>query len=157
MKRSPVFLILCSFMAALLWLGIPASPAVADSLHLQNVKDAITDLERSWVAAIVQKDTGTLDRLLAPEFNGTSPNGMTYTKEMAIADIKSGVYVVDRMDLDEISVNVYGNTAVAFTTQREKSKSAGEDFSGYYSYTDVWVKKNGRWQVVASHGSRFGD
>jgi ketosteroid isomerase-like protein len=163
MKRLPVLLILSCLMAGLLWLGIPASlgqpahPAASDSLHLKTVTDTITDLERSWVAAIVQKDTATLDRLLALEFNGTSPNGMTYTKQMAIADIKSGVYVVDRMDLDEISVNAYGNTAVAFTTQREKSKSGVEDFSGHYTYTDVWVKKNGRWQVVASHGSRFDD
>jgi hypothetical protein len=29
------------------------------------------------------------------------------------------------------------------------------DTSGHYHYTDVWVKKDGQWQVVASHGSRF--
>jgi hypothetical protein len=33
MKRSPVFLIFAGFAVALLWLGIPAHPAVADSLH----------------------------------------------------------------------------------------------------------------------------
>ena len=107
------------------------------------------------MAAIVTKDTSTLDRLLAPEFTGTSPTGYTYSKEMAISDIKSGVYLVDRMDLEEISVNVYGDTAVAFTMQKENSKSGGEDLSGRYAYTDVWVKKSGRWQVVASHSSRF--
>jgi ketosteroid isomerase-like protein len=153
MKRLSVFLIVAGL--ALLWLGIPASPAAADSLHLRNVVNTITDLERSWVAAIVTKDTATLNRLLAPEFNGTSPTGYAYSKEMAISDIKSGVYLVDRMDLEEISVNVYGDTAVAFTTQKENSKSGNEDLSGRYAYTDVWVKKNGRWQVVASHGSRF--
>lgn len=140
---------------AVLWLCITPAPAPADSLHIKNVTDTITDLERSWVAAIVTKDTGTLDRLLANEFSGTSPNGYSYSKDMAITDIKSGMYKVDRMDLDQISVNVYGNTAVAFTTQREKSTSGDEDMSGYYAYTDVWVKKNGRWQAVASHGSKF--
>jgi ketosteroid isomerase-like protein len=153
MKRS--IFVLAGIALAMLWLSVSPPPIVADGLHLKNVTEAITDLERSWVAAIVNKDIATLDRILAPEFNGTSPNGFTYTKEMAIADIKAGRYVVDRMDLDEISVNVYGNTAVAFTGQREKSRSGGEDFSGHYCYTDVWVKKNGRWQVVASHGSRI--
>jgi ketosteroid isomerase-like protein len=153
MKRSSVF-ILAGIVVGVLWLSISPGPFLADSLHQKNATNTITDLERSWVAAIVMKDSATLDRLLATEFNGTSPTGTTYTKDMAIADIKAGVYVVDRMDLDEISVNVYGNTAVAFTGQREKSRSGGEDFSGHYFYTDVWVKKNGRWQVVASHGSR---
>ena len=150
MKRS-IFLVSVIALAFLFVSG----PISADSLHFKNVTNTITDLERSWVAAIVMRDTTTLDRILAPEFNGTSPTGMTYTKEMAIADIKAGRYVVDRMDLDEISVNVYGNTAVAFTSQRENSKSGGEDCSGHYFYTDVWVKKDGRWQVVASHGSRI--
>jgi len=157
MKRSSIFLIVSGFAVVVLWLCISASPSVADTPHTKTVVGTITDLERSWAAAIVAKDTTTLDRLLAAEFNGTSPTGASYSKEMAIGDLKAGVYVVDRMDLDQISVNVYGNTAVAFTSQREKSRYGNEDFSGHYFYTDVWVKKNGRWQVVASHGSRSGD
>ena len=61
------------------------------------------------------------------------------------------------MVLDEISVNVYGDVAVAFTSQKEKSQYAGKDTSGHYHFTDVWVKKGDRWQVVASHGSRFNE
>jgi hypothetical protein len=107
------------------------------------------------MSAIVAKDFATLDRLLASDFIGTSPTGHTYSKDMAIADLKAGKYVVTRMDLDEIFINAYGNTVVAFTSQQERSMYGGEDFSGHYHYTDVWVRKNGRWQVVASHGSRF--
>ena len=59
------------------------------------------------------------------------------------------------MDLDEVSVNVYGTTAVSFTSQEEKSTYAGKDTSGHYHFTDVWVKKDGQWQVVATHGTRY--
>jgi hypothetical protein len=41
-----------------------------------------------------------------------------------------------------------------FTSQEEKSSYGGKDTS-HYHFTDVWVKEGGRWQVVASHGSRF--
>ena len=34
---------------------------------------------------------------------------------------------------------------------------AGKDTGGHYHFTDVWVKKGGRWQVVASHGLRFNE
>jgi len=59
------------------------------------------------------------------------------------------------MAIDEVSVNVYGTTAVSFVSQEERSKYDGQDTSGHYHYTDVWVKKDGRWQAVASHGTRY--
>jgi hypothetical protein len=74
---------------------------------------------------------------------------------MAMLDLKGGFYTVKKMELDEISVNVFGNTAVAFTSQEEVSSYGNEDLSGHYHYTDVWIKRGGRWQVVASHGSRY--
>jgi ketosteroid isomerase-like protein len=148
MKRAVMFSILIVGLAA--WSFLPGnSMAAADG------EQTIVQLERAWVAAIVARDLAALDKLIAPEFSGTSPNAHTYTKEMAIDDLKSGRYIVEKMALDEVSANVYGNTAVAFTSQEEKSRYADSDFSGHYHYTDVWVKKNGRWQVVASHGSRF--
>ena len=131
-----------------------ATPEVASSAA-EDVEAVITQLERDWVAAIVKKDAVTLDRLLAEELSGTSPTAHTYTKDMAITDLKNGIYVVTSMELDEISVNPYGNVAVAFTSQEEKSSYNGTDLSGHYHYTDVWVKRDGRWQAVASHGTRY--
>jgi ketosteroid isomerase-like protein len=122
-----------------------------------GVEPTITQLERDWAAAIVHQDIPALDRLLAEEFNGTSPTAHTFPKTVAVREVQSGKYVVASMVLDDISVNVYGDTAVAFTSQQEQSRYAGTDTSGHYHFTDVWAKKDGRWQVVASHGSRFTD
>jgi ketosteroid isomerase-like protein len=122
----------------------------------EAVEAEITQLERNWVAAILSKDAATLDSLLAEEFNGTSPTGSTFPRTDAIDELKSGRYTVEAMTLDEISVNVYGDTAVVFTSQEEKSKYDGKDNSGHYHFTNVWVKRGGKWQVVASHGSRYG-
>lgn len=153
MKRSSVFLVAAGLVMAALWVCVSPRPAIADNSRSKNIEGMIANLERDWAAAIVHKDTEMLDLLLASDFNGTSPTGMTYSKEMAIAELNSGAYDVQEMNLADISVNVYGNTAVAFMTQDEKSKYGTEDFSGQYYYTDVWVKRGGRWQVVASHGS----
>jgi len=130
------------------------NPAASKSDEVEKV---IRHLEEDWAAAIVHKDLATLDRLLADDFNGTSPTAHTFPKGAAIDDLKSGKYVVQAMDLDEISVNVYGDTAVSFTSQQEKSTYDGKATSGHYHFTDVWIKKDGQWQVVASHGSRFNE
>jgi len=133
----------------------PQTSTPVASAATENVAATIGQLERDWVTAISKKDASVLERLLADDFVGTSPTAHTYTRTNAIDDIKNGKYAVDAMDLDEISVNVYGTTAVSFTSQEEKSHYAGTETSGHYHFTDVWVKKDGRWQVVASHGTRY--
>ena len=132
-----------------------AAAPVSATAPAEDVEATIAQLERNWVQAIVKKDTAALERILADDFNGTSPTAHTYTRTAAVNDIKSASYVVDSMELDEISVNVYGNTAVALTSQEEKSRYDGRDTSGHFHFTDVWVNRDGRWQVVASHGTRF--
>ena len=133
----------------------PAAATVAPAVPAEDVEPAIMQLEKDWVVAIAKKDTAALDRLLADDFVGTSPTAHTYTKTQAIQDIKDARYVVDTMQLDDVSVNVYGTTAVSFTSQEEKSTYEGQQTSGHYHFTDVWVKKDGRWQAVASHGTRY--
>ena len=135
--------------------GTRTAPPAAVSAATEDVPAVISQLEKDWIAAIEKKDSTALDRLLADDFAGTSPTAHTYTKSNAIDDLKNAKYVVERMKLDDVSVNVYGNTAVSFTSQEEKSQYAGVDTSGHYHFTDVWVKTNGAWRVVASHGTRY--
>jgi len=155
-----VLVVLVSAFATSGWLQAArkaSAPILVSATAAGNVEAAITQLERDWAKAIVKKDVTALDRLLADEFNGTSPTAHTFPKSVAVGELKSGKYVVQSMVLDEISVNVYGNVAVAFTSQKEQSQYAGNDTSGHYHFTDVWVAKGDRWQVVASHGSRFNE
>jgi ketosteroid isomerase-like protein len=129
-----------------------ASPVVSAAPASENVEQVITQKEREWVAAILQKDTAAIDRLIADDFSGTT-NDQSYSKEEAIADVKSGTH--ESLDLDNIEVRVFGDAAVATMGQNEKSQHGKEDFSGRYLFTNVWVKRNGQWQAVASHGSRI--
>jgi ketosteroid isomerase-like protein len=138
----------------------PAVPASATeetpaAFSTEAAEGEIEKLERDWVAAITTRDAATLDRILADDFVGTSPTAHVYYKPMAISTLESGTHVVKSMALDEVSANVFGDTAVAFTSQEEVSTFGGQDTSGHYHYTNVWIKRNGEWKVVASHGSRY--
>ena len=134
---------------------VDASPAAATFEPASEVEPVIVQLEHDWVDAIVKKDAARLERLLAEDFVGTSPTAHTYTKQMALNDLESGTYVVKSMNLDDVSANIYGDTAVAFTSQEEESSYGGKASGGHYHYTNVWARKNGEWRVVASHGSRY--
>jgi hypothetical protein len=131
----------------------PTNAANAPTLSAgtENTDQVITSLENQWVAAIVKKDTATIDRLLADDFSGTTDDQI-YSKVDAIEDVKSGTH--ESLDLDNIKVRIFGETAVVTMGQTEKSRHGDADFSGHYLFTDVWARKNGQWIAIASHGSR---
>lgn len=129
--------------------NVSSAPVV--SAAAENTDQAITNLENQWVGAIVKKDTATIDRLLADDFSGTTDDQI-YSKADAIEDVKSGTH--ESLELDNIKVRLFGDTAVVTMGQTEKSRHGDKDFSGHYLFTDVWARKNGQWIAVASHGSR---
>jgi hypothetical protein len=116
-------------------------------------EEFVNFLEDAWVYAIVHKNFNVLNHIIADDFVGTSPNGFRYTKQEAISDLQSGSYVVRSMVLDNVKVRVFGDTAVVTLYQNEHSKFGDEDSSGRYAFTDVWVKRDGAWQAVASQGT----
>jgi ketosteroid isomerase-like protein len=128
------------------------TPVISAPAASENATQVITNLEHEWVTAILEKDTAAIDRLLADDFSGTT-NDQTYSKEEAIADAKTGTH--ESLGLDSIDVRVFGDTAVVTMGQNEKSSHDTEDFSGRYRFTNVWVRTNGVWRAVASHGSRI--
>ena len=92
-------------------------------------------LEEAWVNAIIQKNVDVLDRVMADDFVGVSPNGEPYDKQEAIEDIRSGLYAVERMDLENVKVRVLGDLAIDLheVTGRERKwpkKPAGNHEPG---------------------------
>jgi ketosteroid isomerase-like protein len=151
-----VFTLLVAFF--LLWsCSTRGSPAMTSRATIQaadatNDELAIINLEKKWAEAIVNRDMGTLNEIIANDFTGTAWSGDTYSKTKAVDDIEFRIYVAQSLDLENIKVKVFGDTAVVTLTQVEKSKYDNTDCSGRYGYTDVWMKRNGTWQAVSSYG-----
>ena len=77
------------------------------------------------------------------------------TKAQALANLKSGADVYTSAVGDEWKVRVYGDAAVVLGRWTVKEQYKGKDVSGQYRFTDTWVKKGGRWQCVASAGTKI--
>ncbi len=85
----------------------------------------------------------------------TDSEGIVGNKTQEIATLKSGDYVLISTVLDNYKVHVYGDAAVYFGRSTDKAQFKSEDISGQYQWTDTWAKNGGRWQCVASHGSKI--
>ncbi len=120
-----------------------------------SVEQTIIQLERDWNQATLTKDFKTLNRIIADDWIGVDFKGMQSTKAESLAELKAGESGNQEVELGDMTVRVFGNTAVVIGSDTEKSRYQGKDSSGKYAWMDVFVKRNGRWQVVASESTRI--
>lgn len=121
--------------------------SIASKAELQ-----IPILERSWMEAWRRKDRAVCDQILAEDFLLTSARGVLMTKKEWL-DSAMGTYTCEDFVWEEIRVRPFGDVAIAHAKARQKASVAGKDWSGVFLLTDVWVRKNGNWQVVSRHGT----
>ena len=148
MKRIVAF----SLVAGLACGWVCASSALsADQQTDAVVKDTLVQIEHQWGDALVKRDVEAFGRWIADDWILTWSDGSRVTKAMALTDLKEGALNVESLQFDDVSVRVYGDTAIVIGLITEKSKFRDGDTSGKRRFTDVFVKRDGRWQVVASH------
>jgi ketosteroid isomerase-like protein len=56
--------------------------------------------------------------------------------------------------LEDMRVRICGNAAVVTGRNVLQASLKGKDTSGPYRFTDVFVKRDGRWQCVATQAVR---
>ena len=105
----------------------------------------ILQLEREWVRAAATQDRATVERILADDWTSTDFRGKTVTKAQAISELQGANVSASSIELGEMKVRVAGTTAIV----------TGRDRSLRYAWMDVFLKRNGRWQAVASQSTRI--
>jgi ketosteroid isomerase-like protein len=105
-------------------------------------------MNSEWVAALLDRDTVTLERIMARDCIFTYALEGDGTEQF-IADIAAGDLVVESMTRDNVEVRVFGQTAVLTGTDSTKWLYKGHILEGYYRTIHVYAERDGRWQVVA--------
>src|SRR6266566_6797059 len=109
----------------------------------------IQELERQAKDASVHRDAAFAERMLADDYIAITPLGQVITKGHTIAARRSGQLRYDSIDISDMVIRVYGNTAVVTARAEVRGKDLGEEFSGPYRYTRVWIRRSGHWQTVS--------
>jgi ketosteroid isomerase-like protein len=119
-----------------------------------SVTEALKQIERNWGQAEIKKDFDAVDKILADDWVGIDHEGKIVSKAEAMTDMKSGDIGLTSEVLGPMTVRIFGNTAIVTGNNTEKSQGHGKDSSGTYVWTDVFVLRNGQWQVVASQSTK---
>ncbi len=121
---------------------------------MSQAEQEIRAAEHLWNEARVKADIAALDRLLADGWTVTHGGGTMDTKARYLADLKSGdrKFSADVKE-DELTVRIYGDTAVASGLSDSKVTFKGQVQGGPLRFTRVYVKRDGRWQMIVSHAT----
>ena len=137
-----------ALLAGLLTGGVsPASGIKSDPIV------ALGQLDRERIQAQIGADAAALDRLYAEDFIGIGPSGTVRAKGQVIADFTSGNLRFQSITTDEVQWRVYGDTAVETGLSTMNGQDKGKTVPRDNRFTRVWVKRLGRWQLVANHYS----
>ena len=123
-----------------------------------KIEVKIRTLEQTVTTAILNGDINTLKQIWAPEFLVNTPrNDITGTLDSILLIQKAGKIdystyekVIERMQFQENIVITMGNETIISKNDTPAAK-AGQIYKR--RFTNIWMKKNGKWQQIARHAS----
>lgn len=110
-----------------------------------------------WREAQLNNNVAVMDRLLADDYVGISANGIIETKAEALALRRAGTLHITQLDLNDLKVRIYGDTAVVTSRAELAGTNGASDISGKYRYTRVYNKRYGQWKIISFEASRIHD
>lgn len=135
-------------------LMLAANLAVSGQTQNSNkskVEQKLIRLKLDWGKAYVKRDAAMLERIIADEYTVTDENGATTAREAIIADFKNSSAIYDSAVYEDAKVRIYGDTAIVAGRGTVKGRGKTTAFHTQYFSTNVFVKRDGRWQAVATH------
>jgi ketosteroid isomerase-like protein len=137
------------FIAVVAALSVIVAPAEASSQAERELLQANEQYDR----AIMGADVAALERIFADEFIYTNPKAEVLDKKQQIAALSSADFKLTEAASDDVRIRVYGNTAVMTGRFTAKTESGGKSEMIEERYTAVWVRRDGRWELVAEQGN----
>lgn len=129
--------------------GTPARPS------REEIEKSLLALETKWMDALKLRDASTLGQVVADDFVSVSPRSAGVVSDRAkYLDHALREQKLTSYEFRDLTVRLYGRTAIVSGRLTQTASAAnGDDLSGTYFFTDVWVSRDGTWRVVSRHAS----
>jgi hypothetical protein len=112
-----------------------------------SAEDRLIQLDKAWTLAELKGDKKAVGAMIADDYVGTTQRGEIENKTQYLAGVTPNA---DNVKADEYKVTIYGNTAVM--THRGTVEGVRNI---QFRSTHIWMKRAGKWLIVAHHGSRI--
>ncbi len=143
--RPPTY---TSLLAGLLcgWCLLSAAQESADAA-------AVRALEMKWADAYRTRHVDVLSSLISDDYVITMEDGSTLSKVGFISHTAEPSEHIETAEFLDIKIRMHGDAAIVTGAYHERGESAGKRFDYRDRLTDVWMKIDGKWKLIASHYS----
>ena len=120
---------------------------------MTEIERQIYKLEEELTQTEHRLDVEALDRIYADDIIVTAPIGLCVDKPTVMAEVRSAAdkAVVGRYDKEDLQVRAFGDTAVSSYRMAAEATFEGTEIKRQLCVTNVWLKRNDQWQIVARH------
>jgi uncharacterized protein (TIGR02246 family) len=113
----------------------------------QQIQKLFEDGDRALIAA----DQAALARIFADDYIQYSESGQAFTKDDVLNNLKSGnIRYLSMVSTGRRIRLLKDHVALVHGSEQDEVEQSGRRFQVRYVYTDVVMKRNGKWQIVAS-------
>ena len=144
-------------------LAVASASPVKETFDAAAIETELIRIEREWANASKTHNAEAVKGFLADSAVMIYPDGTTATKADEIRSIESGGISADSIEMLDPKVTVIDADS-AFITGRSVIKNGKItlpnqkkpiDISGEYRFLDVYAKRDGKWQVMASQAVKI--
>lgn len=136
----------------------PVASQASSAGQLSQSEKEVRKLEREWLDAYEQHDAAAMDRILTDDFKLVQSGGAVQTKADILAALKGQRdprRPEPKFSTEDVKSRVEGDTVTLTGRFIQRMERDGQPRTMEARYTDTYVKRNGRWQVVASQLTRI--
>jgi len=120
--------------------------------QLKGVENEIRELEKAEAEAVLKHDTTALEKIWAEDFTVNTPANVIGTRKrgdrIRLYYSKLERNIEKLVIFDDNTVITLGNEVV---TPTGEMPMAGQIL--HRRYTNIWLKRNGKWQLAARHAN----
>jgi len=115
----------------------------------------VIELDRQRMAAMAAKDYAALNAVLADDLIYTHSSARLDTKQSLIGAMQSGATVYTSVEPSDVKAQDLGEAVVLTGVARIRVTSGGKPNAFGVRFTDVYVNRGGRWQMVTWQSTRL--
>jgi ketosteroid isomerase-like protein len=121
---------------------------------LPDSQKELIAMEHRWIDATIKGDADAFASFMADQYVAVVSNARIRDKATWVEGVRSGGLKYESVELRNLKVRLYGDTAIVTGEYTQKATSNGQDYSARGAYVTTWLKRNDRWQAIASGFSR---
>ena len=115
----------------------------------------ILEAEEQWEEAACNHNKSS-ESILADDFWATAPDGAQYGKEEEVKDTQDSSKSARDCHISDTRVRLFGDDVAmvygkGYSVRKDKG---GHQGPRCLTYTDTWLRRNGKWQIIAAHDTQ---